>query len=50
MKKVIAQKAANLTAINVENSGHFVQEEQPEFVARAIIDFLQGDHQQALKS
>jgi pimeloyl-ACP methyl ester carboxylesterase len=50
MKKVVAQKAAKLRAVNVENSGHFVQEEQPEFVARAMIDFLQSDHQQELKS
>ncbi|WP_208116423.1 alpha/beta hydrolase [Paraburkholderia sp. BL10I2N1] len=44
MKKVIGQKAANLTALNVENSGHFIQEEQPELVARTMVDFLQGDH------
>ena len=48
--KVVAQKAAKLTAVNVENSGHFVQEERPEFVARAMIDFLHSDHQQELKS
>ncbi|GAB7542958.1 alpha/beta fold hydrolase [Cupriavidus sp. 8B] len=45
MKKVVGQKAANLTAVNVENSGHFIQEEQPERVARTMLDFLQGDHQ-----
>ena len=50
MKKVVAQKAANLTALKVENSGHFVQEEQPEFVARTMIDFLQGEQQTAPKS
>jgi pimeloyl-ACP methyl ester carboxylesterase len=35
---------ANLTAVKVEDSGHFVQEEQPEFVARTMVDFLQDDH------
>ncbi|QIN64346.1 Haloalkane dehalogenase (plasmid) [Caballeronia sp. SBC1] len=49
MKKVVAQKAANLTAVKVENSGHFIQEEQSELVARTMIDFLQDDHQPALK-
>lgn len=44
MKKVVGQKATNLTAVNVENSGHFVQEEQPEFVTRTLVDFLQGNH------
>jgi pimeloyl-ACP methyl ester carboxylesterase len=42
MKKVVGQKAANLTAVNVENSGHFIQEEQPEFVTRTMVDFLRG--------
>jgi pimeloyl-ACP methyl ester carboxylesterase len=42
MKKVVSQKTANLTAVNVENSGHFVQEEQPEFVTKTMVDFLQG--------
>jgi pimeloyl-ACP methyl ester carboxylesterase len=45
MKKVVGQKAANLTAVNVQNSGHFIQEEQPELVARTMVDFLQVDHQ-----
>jgi pimeloyl-ACP methyl ester carboxylesterase len=44
MKKVVAQKATNLTAVDVENSGHFIQEEQPEFVTKTMLDFLQGDH------
>jgi pimeloyl-ACP methyl ester carboxylesterase len=50
MKKVVAQKAANLTALKVENSGHFVQEEQPEFVAKAMNDFLQDDQPTTPKS
>ena len=45
MKKVVAQKTANLTAVKVEDSGHFIQEEQPEFVTRTMVDFLQDDHQ-----
>jgi pimeloyl-ACP methyl ester carboxylesterase len=28
--------------VNVENSGHFIQEEQPEFVTRTMVDFLRG--------
>jgi pimeloyl-ACP methyl ester carboxylesterase len=42
MKVVVGKKAANLTALSVPNSGHFVQEEQPEFVSKRMIDFLQG--------
>jgi pimeloyl-ACP methyl ester carboxylesterase len=41
MKKAVGQKAENLTVVPVENSGHFIQEEQPEFVAKTMIDFLQ---------
>jgi pimeloyl-ACP methyl ester carboxylesterase len=40
MKAVLGQKATDLTAVKVENSGHFVQEEQPEFVTRTMINFL----------
>lgn len=36
----MTRKARNFTAIKVENSGHFVQEEQPEQVTRAMLDFL----------
>jgi pimeloyl-ACP methyl ester carboxylesterase len=43
MKKVVSQKSANLTTVKVEGSGHFIQEEQPEFVARTVADFLQRD-------
>jgi pimeloyl-ACP methyl ester carboxylesterase len=42
MKKVIGQKAENVTVVNVEHSGHFIHEEQPEFVTKSIIDFLQA--------
>ena len=44
MTSVVGQKVVHLTDANVENSGHFVQEEQPEFVTKAMLDFLQGDH------
>jgi len=43
MKKVIAGKADNLSAVNVENSGHFIHEEQPEFVTQTMLKFLQGE-------
>jgi pimeloyl-ACP methyl ester carboxylesterase len=42
MKVVVGKKAPNLTALPVPNSGHFVQEEQPEFVSKSMLDFLQG--------
>lgn len=41
MKKVIGQKVSNLTTVNLEGTGHFVQEERPELVARTMVDFLQ---------
>jgi len=42
MKVVVGKKATNLTALAVPNSGHFVHEEQPEFVSKTVIDFLQN--------
>jgi pimeloyl-ACP methyl ester carboxylesterase len=42
MTKVVGQKAANLSAVDIENSGHFIQEEQPEVVAQTMLGFLQG--------
>ena len=47
MKKVVPAKATNLTTVNVEHSGHFIQEEQPEFVTKTMLDFLQGPDQVA---
>lgn len=41
MQKVIGQKVSNLTTVNLEGTGHFVQEERPELVARTMVDFLQ---------
>ena len=40
LKAIMSAKASNFTAVKVENSGHFVQEEQPAFVTRTMIDFL----------
>ncbi len=42
MQVVVGKKATHVTALPVENSGHFVQEEQPEFVTKTMIDFMQG--------
>ncbi len=42
MKVVVAKKSTNLTAVEIQNSGHFVQEEQPDFVSTAMIGFLQN--------
>jgi pimeloyl-ACP methyl ester carboxylesterase len=40
LKAVMERKANNFTAVRIENSGHFVQEEQPTQVIRAMLDFL----------
>jgi pimeloyl-ACP methyl ester carboxylesterase len=50
MKKVVPAKVTNLTAVDVEHSGHFIQEEQPEFVTKTVLDFLQDDHHDASSS
>jgi pimeloyl-ACP methyl ester carboxylesterase len=42
MKMVVGQKADNISAVDIENSGHFIQEEQPELVTKTMLDFLQG--------
>ncbi|HHX4056135.1 MAG: alpha/beta fold hydrolase [Burkholderia contaminans] len=42
MKMVVGEKAVNLSAREVENSGHFIQEEQPELVTKAMLGFLEG--------
>jgi pimeloyl-ACP methyl ester carboxylesterase len=36
----------NVTSLVVENSGHFVPEEQPAFLADALVSFLQGGSSQ----
>ena len=42
MKMVVGEKAVNMSAFDVENSGHFIQEEQPELVTKRMLGFLQG--------
>jgi hypothetical protein len=37
-------KLANLSAVDVENSAHFIQE-HPDLIAISMTDFLQSDHQ-----
>jgi pimeloyl-ACP methyl ester carboxylesterase len=34
------QIATDVRAVNIENSGHWVAEEQPEAVSDALLDFL----------
>ncbi|MFD2273391.1 alpha/beta fold hydrolase [Undibacterium arcticum] len=41
LKAIMSAKASNFKAVKVENSGHFVQEEQPQFVSKTMIEFLQ---------
>jgi pimeloyl-ACP methyl ester carboxylesterase len=36
----VTPKATNLRLVKVENSGHFMQEEQPEVVARMLGEFF----------
>jgi hypothetical protein len=31
-----------MSAVDVENSGHFIQEEQPELVTKTMLGFLEG--------
>jgi pimeloyl-ACP methyl ester carboxylesterase len=40
LKAVMEKKATRLTAIRIEDSGHFVQEEQPAQVLAAMLRFL----------
>lgn len=36
----VTPKAANFRLVKVENSTHFPQDEQPEFVSKMMIEFL----------
>jgi pimeloyl-ACP methyl ester carboxylesterase len=45
MSKVLPPKVSNLTTVNLEGAGHFVHEERPELVAKAITEFLEHDRQ-----
>lgn len=40
VRAIVGSKSTNFTAVKVENSGHFIQEEQPEFVTKTMVDFL----------
>ena len=40
LKAAVTPKATNFRLVKVENSGHFMQEEQPEFVARTLVEFF----------
>jgi pimeloyl-ACP methyl ester carboxylesterase len=40
LKAAVTPKATNFQLVKVENSGHFMQEEQPEFVTKTLLDFL----------
>jgi len=45
MSKVIPPKGTHVKVVNVEQSGHFIHEERPDFIAQSMIEFLQGDTQ-----
>ena len=40
LRAAVTPKATNFRLVKVENSGHFMQEEQPEFVARTLVEFF----------
>jgi pimeloyl-ACP methyl ester carboxylesterase len=40
LKGVLSSKTTNLRVVQVENSGHFIPEEQPDFASRSLIDFF----------
>jgi pimeloyl-ACP methyl ester carboxylesterase len=37
------QLAQNVTAITVPNSGHYIAEEQPDFLVKSLNDFFSGN-------
>jgi pimeloyl-ACP methyl ester carboxylesterase len=41
LKAAVTPKATNFRLVKVENSGHFIQEEQPEFVVKTLLEFFQ---------
>lgn len=43
LKAVMEKKAPRLTAVRIEDSGHFIQEEQPAQVVDAMLRFLASD-------
>ena len=38
--QAVTPKATDFRLVKVENSGHFMQEEQPEVVARSLVEFF----------
>ena len=40
LKAAVTPKATDFRLVKVENSGHFMQEEQPEFVTKSLIEFF----------
>ena len=40
LQAAVTPKVTNFQLVKVENSGHFMQEEQPEFVTKTLLDFL----------
>ena len=40
MKAALSAKVENLLLVRVENSGHFVVEEQPDFVTTQLLEFF----------
>ena len=40
LQAAVPPKATNFRLVKVENSGHFMQEEQPEFVAKSFVEFF----------
>ena len=42
LKAAVTPKATNFQLVKVENSGHFMQEEQPEFVTKTLVEFLKN--------
>ena len=43
LKAAVTPKAANFRLVKIENSGHFMQEEQPEVVSSLLVDFFGGN-------
>jgi pimeloyl-ACP methyl ester carboxylesterase len=40
LQAAVTPVATDFKLVKVENSGHFMAEEQPEFVTRALIEFF----------
>jgi pimeloyl-ACP methyl ester carboxylesterase len=40
LKLTLPQVASNVKAVRIENSGHFIVEEQPEMTAQQLTEFF----------